>query len=555
MKDPIGYAVWYGPQIPPNNAGRKGPVLEQPNVEARLDSLIDTAFEKGPVNGALPYVEHRIFTNRRIKLSRIQAIGFDMDYTLAQYNVEALDQTIMDRVLKVLTKEHGYPDCILDIKLEPQFAIRGLVLDTELGNVLKMDKFRYVSLAYHGLQPLESSVRAKLYNSSRIHFQSGRYKSIDTLFALLETYLLAAIIELLENQRGQKVVYPELYGHIRSAIDVCHSDGSLKQEIRNNPRKYIQDDPMLIPALHRFKEAGKRLFVVTNSEPDYTEFVLSYLFRHASPFFKDWRECFEIVGASAAKPRFFTTGTPLEVLETGKSHFFSGGHIDYLEDQLGINGDHILYVGDHIYGDILKSKRTSHWRTCIIVPELLFQIRAEKEVEPILQKLLVNESQRKEISMKLNWRRSHAIDLQQFKLAEADDMNAKLLEKIDDRIKALNRELEQDNEQFSATLRESRALRREMSERFNPFWGRLFKTGDQLSLLAEQIRDYACIYTAAVSNFNFYDPNNYFVGVAAPMSHERHLSPVDDLDFDTSMEELSIDSHKDLQPEAGSKSL
>ena len=30
----------------------------------------------------------------------------------------------------------------------------------------------------------------------------------------------------------------------------------------------------------------------------------------------------------------------------------------------------MLYIGDHIYGDILRSKKTLGWRTMLVVPEL-----------------------------------------------------------------------------------------------------------------------------------------------------------------------------------------
>ena len=30
----------------------------------------------------------------------------------------------------------------------------------------------------------------------------------------------------------------------------------------------------------------------------------------------------------------------------------------------------MLYVGDHIFSDILRSKRSLGWRTCLIIPEL-----------------------------------------------------------------------------------------------------------------------------------------------------------------------------------------
>lgn len=47
-----------------------------------------------------------------------------------------------------------------------------------------------------------------------------------------------------------------------------------------------------------------------------------------------------------------------------------------LNKMLGItSGTDILYIGDHIYGDILRSKKALGWRTMLIVPEL------EKELE------------------------------------------------------------------------------------------------------------------------------------------------------------------------------
>lgn len=34
----------------------------------------------------------------------------------------------------------------------------------------------------------------------------------------------------------------------------------------------------------------------------------------------------------------------------------------------------VLYLGDHVYGDILKSKKTLGWRTMLIVPELASEL-------------------------------------------------------------------------------------------------------------------------------------------------------------------------------------
>lgn len=46
------------------------------------------------------------------------------------------------------------------------------------------------------------------------------------------------------------------------------------------------------------------------------------------------------------------------------------GNSDVFTGLIGASGKDVLYIGDHIYGDILKSKKTRGWRTFLIVPEL-----------------------------------------------------------------------------------------------------------------------------------------------------------------------------------------
>ena len=511
--------------------------MSSKSIDAKLNSLLMKTFQESRNGHLPPLLENRIYTNRNIKLSRIKAMGFDMDYTLAEYKQDALDQLTMRLALQTLVREHDYPESILSLPYEPAFTIRGLAMDTRLGNVLKMDKFRYVSLAYHGFKPLDSATRAELYNTNHISFSDARYRSVDTLFEILEAYLYAALINHLEDL-GQAVDFSELYTHLRGAIDLCHRDGSLKQEIIANPERFIKDDPLLVPVLHMFREAGIRLFILTNSEAEYTRFMLDYLFRNAAPFFDGWRSCFEMVGSHVFKPGFFHEGRELKILEDKDVLFFTGGNIAFLENKLEVRGDQVLYIGDHIYGDILKSKHSSSWRTCIIVPELQAQIRAEQEAKPMLKLLSHNENRRKQLSMELNWRRGQIYDLQQFKEAEADELEQENLEHIDDRIAQLNRQLEENHKELSRLLHESRNLRRKISNCFNAYWGRLFKAGDQLTSFAEQIRDYACVYTSRVSNFSFYGTQSYLRSMVTPMPHEDHWYSVSDLNFDLPLGEL-----------------
>lgn len=49
---------------------------------------------------------------------------------------------------------------------------------------------------------------------------------------------------------------------------------------------------------------------------------------------------------------------------------FRPGSSDIVCDLLGAKGKDILYIGDHIFGDILKSKKRQGWRTFLVIPEL-----------------------------------------------------------------------------------------------------------------------------------------------------------------------------------------
>ena len=58
--------------------------------------------------------------------------------------------------------------------------------------------------------------------------------------------------------------YADIYADIRSAIDFCHRDGSLKRHVAANPGHYIHKDQNLVPLLQDLRFSGKKTFIVTN---------------------------------------------------------------------------------------------------------------------------------------------------------------------------------------------------------------------------------------------------------------------------------------------------
>ncbi|HZH03672.1 MAG TPA: HAD-IG family 5'-nucleotidase, partial [Myxococcaceae bacterium] len=325
----------------------------------------------------------QIFVNRNLRMGRIELVGFDMDYTLAVYHMRRIEQLSFDMTLAKLISEYGYPAEIGLLHYDHQFGTRGLVVDKLNGNVIKMDRFGHVGRAYHGRSPLSQEVWTRLYRNELIRLRNPQYAWIDTLFALPEASIYAGVIELLEA-RGHTLDYARLYEDIREAIDVVHRDNSLKREIRKDIGHYIFKDPELGPTLHKLRSSGKKLFILTNSMWDYTQAVMKYLLDGVLPEYPSWRNYFDFVVTGASKPNFFTQAKPFLVIDPSTEEgrvlgeaqtlerwkVYQGGNLVAFERMAGFAGDTVLYVGDHIYGDILKSKKSSLWRTCMVVQEI-----------------------------------------------------------------------------------------------------------------------------------------------------------------------------------------
>jgi HAD superfamily 5'-nucleotidase-like hydrolase len=474
-----------------------------------------------------------IFVNRNLRMTSVDLIGFDMDYTLAIYHMRRLEQLAYDMTLAKLVSEFGYPSLIGQIQYDHHFVIRGLAVDKANGNLLKMDRFGYVGRAWHGLRPLERDVWKELYRHQRVRLKNPQFAWIDTLFALPEAWLFAGIIELLESL-GERVDYGKLYDDIRVAIDTVHRDNSLKREVRKELSRYIFQDPELGPALHKLRSGGKKLFLLTNSAWDYTDAVMRYLLDGQLAEYPSWRNYFDYIVTLAAKPAFFSEQRPFLELETAgpgeearvvgeaqeleRGKVYQGGNLLQFEKFTGYSGECILYVGDHIYGDILKSKKSSLWRTCMIVQEIEDEITYTDGQRERIEKLSEVELARERLDDAVAHHKGllNALDRQLERGNEPKEETARLEEE--------RRRVKGELDTLRRSLREATeiadTLEREVEEGFNPFWGLLFKEGHENSRFGEQVERYACLYTSRVSNFLHDSPMQYYRSPRELMPHE-----------------------------------
>lgn len=474
------------------------PQLTLPDVELSV-----------PQAAALPERGRRIFCNRNLRLDHIEWVGFDMDYTLAVYEQPRMDELTIQAALPKLIAR-GYPESLRDVRYVLDFPVRGLVVDRKLGNVLKMDCHKYVKRAYHGLRELSYRERRETYHGTRIRTKgTSRYHFIDTLYALSEVTLFACGVAHMESS-GRSVDYARWFSDIRECVDLSHQDGSILNAIMANPARFVVPDAELPLALHKLRSAGKRLFLLTNSQPDYTHLMMRHLFEGQLPQYKSWHQLFDIVIAAAKKPRFFVDeGVPFmdehgrSVSQLARGNVLTGGCAHELTRLGGLHGDRVLYVGDHIYGDVLRAKKHSPWRTIMVMQELgqeLSGVEASKLVADRLDEL---EAAREALDEEL---RSGQRALQRW---ERENPEAATPALRAERVR-LRRRVDRVRAQLKALDAEHNDLEQAIEARFHPHWGPLLKAGPEPSLFGMQVASYACLYTARVSNLLGYSPRHYF---------------------------------------------
>jgi HAD superfamily 5'-nucleotidase-like hydrolase len=495
-----------------------------------------------PLSGVLPQTEstriprtRRVFVNRNLKMAGIDWVGFDMDYTLAIYNQAEMDRlSIQATIQKLATRD--YPaEVLAAIDYPIEFPIRGLLIDKRFGHILKMDRYKVVQKGFHGMRELSKDELRSLYHQKKIKPTTARYHWIDTLYALSEATLYAAIVEGLE-QRGIAVDYGRLFTDIRECIDEAHRDGTILNEVEHNLDQYVHRDPTLAQTLHKLRSAGKRLFLLTNSRWPFTEKMMTYLLGGAMPEYPSFRHYFDILIVASQKPSFFQERRPLMMragaelkpanLPLERGVVYEGGNLHDLERALGVTGDRVLYVGDHIYGDILRSKKESAWRTAMIIQEMEAEVLAHEGCRVELATSAMLEERREELEDQLRYYQQRWKDLGK-KLEEGAPRGnghangggngASALEA--DRVR-VKRAVERVRGQLRSVDAEAAKLEREIARRFHPYWGSLLKEANEQSSFGDQVEEYACLYTSRVSNLLAYSPLQYFRSPRDLMPHE-----------------------------------
>jgi hypothetical protein len=269
-------------------------------------------------------------------------------------------------------------------------------------------------------------------------------------------------------------------------------------------------DEGIVQTIERLRKYGKKLWIITNSDYNYSKALLDYAI---NPFLKDhetWQDVFEITITLSFKPGFFTdkslflkvdpdTGLMENYDKKVLPGIYQGGYATKLQKDMGLADDEILYLGDHIYGDIVKLKKSCGWRTGLVIDELDKEVTAYKSTKAI--SIEIDELMQKKIEIEKTIDGLYAKEHEFGQKVAKEEVFSEFdkIEKIDKQVGSLIKTYESN---------------------YNAYWGEVMRAGVEPSIYAAQIERYACIYMARVSDLNLYSPRTYYRPNKRRLAHE-----------------------------------
>jgi hypothetical protein len=250
--------------------------------------------------------------------------------------------------------------------------------------------------------------------------------------------------------------------------------------------------------------------------------MMRYVIDRLLPSGMTFRDLFDLVIVGARKPHFFETPAPaFRVVDDEADYLvphvgplvernaYFGGHASMVEKCLGLRGEEILYVGDHVYADVHVSKSVLRWRTALVTRELENELSALEAFKPKQALLTAMMAEKEVLEHQFSCAR---IELQRKESNYGPNGEHKPRE-LRQRMQSIRAELVALDTRIGE-------LAREAAELGNRRWGLLMRAGNDKSRLAYQMERYADIYTSRVSNFLLHTPFVYLRSPRVSLPHD-----------------------------------
>ncbi|CAJ1403743.1 unnamed protein product [Effrenium voratum] len=508
----------------PRNEKTNQLIVAAEDLANQILSNLSTLPEDSTISESHVHVEDRVYANSYVNLGYAKVVGFDYDYTLVSYK-PAILHLIYELAKAKLVEGLGYPkEMINDLPgYDPRFAIRGLAVDLEKAWICMLTLRYRVSIAFFGRERVDPQIVARTYRSETgsgilpPEQRKRRLKPLNDLFSTAEACLLADVVQWF---RDRKVPFDprSVVTDVLEAITQAHISGILHKTVCADLGTYVEpDDGQLRQLLDNFRNAGKKLMLVSNSPFWFVDAGMKYVCGEA------WRELFDVVVVSAGKPGFYTGNRPFREVsrKNGRIKFkpitflspdevYCQGSIGELVRLMGwsctsqedgsIDGSNIIYVGDSLFADLVDARRLYGWTTGAIIREVNHETQVQASPE---------------------WQKS-------WKVLQVLTLCAR---KCQETYAANNSYSLEDQKVLDELESLAARWRSRLDALMNPNFGSIFRTSRdngqtaQSSLFARCLQRHVDFYTSKVENLRLYStehrfyPADYSIGVLHEVLH------------------------------------
>lgn len=350
---------------------------------------------------------HELHSHENFRFMDYDCIGFDLDNTLCRYKISNMVRLEYASLSNYLIEYCGYPPKYLSRPIEDNvdFMLKGLILDVEKGNILRIDTSGHIIHGSHGTRELTQAELKKYYGEEcRWHVTdvfsknpletwngpfSERMRTLLDYFDMPAGLVFARAVDTKDEENGNKEltsyqIWPDILKALTHMFQKEHfqqEKGGYFPDLKNKPEDYIYKcSEKLINWLKSLRAEKKLLFLITGSNVDFASHTAQNCMGD------NWKDYFDIVIFFARKPGFFLQNRPFiglngmeETGEVGVEDLQIGGQYvngnweglyEFLKKHSKKDDPKILYVGDNIVQDVFAPSVHTQCDTIVVCEEL-----------------------------------------------------------------------------------------------------------------------------------------------------------------------------------------